>query len=61
MFGFGVAWPRTRPHLADWFERIKARANFQPAVLDWLPDDLQAAMLENGTRCRPDYEAASAE
>ena len=58
--GFGDGWPETRPHLADWFARIQARANFRSAVLDWLPDDVVAALRRNGTSCLDGYEAAKA-
>ncbi len=60
MLGFGGDWPATRPHLADWFARIQARANFTRAVLDWLPDDVVAALRRNGTSCLDGYEAAKA-
>ncbi len=58
MLGFGDDWPTTRPNLADWFARVGARANFSPAVLDWLPDDVVAALRRNGTRCLDDYVGA---
>ena len=60
MLGFGDDWPARRPSLADWFARIQARANFRPAVLDWLPDDVVRALRRNGARCRDDYRAAKA-
>jgi len=60
MLGFGGDWPETRPHLADWFARVCARANYHPAVLEWLPDDVVAALKTNGTRCLDDYTAAKA-
>ena len=60
MLGFGDDWPETRPHLADWFDRVQARANYQPAVRDWLPDELVAALGRNGTSCLDGYEAAKA-
>lgn len=60
MLGFGDDWPATRPHLADWFARVQQRANYRPAVLDWLPDELVAAMRRNGGHCLDDYAAAKA-
>ena len=60
MLGFGDDWPETRPHLSDWFDRVSARENFTPAVRDWLPDDLVAAMRGNGEKCLGDYVSAKA-
>ncbi len=60
MLGFGDDWPKMRPHLADWFARVRQRANYRPAVLDWLPDELVAAMRRNGGHCLDDYAAAKA-
>jgi len=30
----------TRPRVAVWFESIKARPAFKPALIDWCPPDL---------------------
>ena len=31
-----MGWPFERtPHLADWFERVKARDSYRAALLDW--------------------------
>jgi glutathione S-transferase len=60
MLGFGDRWPTTMPDLADWFVRIQARANFTPAVRDWLPQKLVDEMRQNGLRCLDEYAAAAA-
>lgn len=31
-------WAKHRPNVTDWFERVKARASFQTAVLDFVSD-----------------------
>lgn len=36
LLGWPQMWEQTRPHVADWFERIKARPAFKPALLDEL-------------------------
>ncbi|HTW88289.1 MAG TPA: glutathione S-transferase family protein [Candidatus Binataceae bacterium] len=48
MLGMAAMW-RERPHVADWFERIKARSNFKPAVLDWIPEQMANTMRTNGS------------
>jgi glutathione S-transferase len=48
MLGMSPMWERTRPRVADWFERIKARPSFKPALLDWCPPDLTADLNTYG-------------
>ncbi len=40
MLGMSEMWTRSRPRLAGWFERIKARPTFKPCLLDFCPPDL---------------------
>ena len=48
MLGMAAMW-RDRPRVADWFERIRARPNFKPAVLDWIPEQMASTMRANGS------------
>ena len=46
-------WMDRRPHIVDWYERIKARPNFQPGYVDWRNDDYVALMTEKGAEAWP--------
>src|SRR5262249_16080582 len=48
MLGLWEMWTKTRPRVADWFDRIKARPTFRVAFLDWCPADLTADLLNFG-------------
>jgi glutathione S-transferase len=37
MLGMGGLWER-RPHVTEWYGRIRARASYEPAVMSWLTD-----------------------
>jgi glutathione S-transferase len=51
-------WERGRyPRVADWFERIKARPSFQPALLAWVPDPLRVEMFEHGLKAWPEVRS----
>lgn len=51
-------WKEGRlPRVEAWFERIRRRPSFKPAMLDWLPEELRAEMLENGRRSWPQVRA----
>jgi glutathione S-transferase len=42
-------WQNGRlPRVEDWFERIRARQAFKPALLSWMPSELAAEMRKNG-------------
>jgi len=45
-----------RPHVARWFEKVRARPSFKPAFLDWMPQDLAAEMRANGEASWPQVE-----
>jgi glutathione S-transferase len=47
MLNFSGLWD-ARPRVADWFERICARASFNAAVRDHIPDAMIAQMGERG-------------
>jgi glutathione S-transferase len=42
-----------RPQLADWYERIKARPNYQIAIGDWLNKKYLPLMAEKGAEAWP--------
>jgi len=47
-------WARGRlPRVEAWFERIRARPTFEPALVKWMPAELAAEMRENGTKSWP--------
>lgn len=56
MLGMLGAWTRTRPRLADWFARIKARPTYGPSFIDWCPADLTADLKTFGTQNWPQVE-----
>jgi glutathione S-transferase len=53
MMGMSEMWTRTRPHVAAWFERIKARPTFKPSFLDWIPADLSRDLATFGAQSWP--------
>lgn len=57
VLGMSDMWTRSRPHLANWFERIKARPAFKPLLSrllssrsDERPEDLWLAELAGSPR-----------
>jgi ganglioside-induced differentiation-associated protein 1 len=54
MLGMTPMWEG--PRVAEWFSRIKARAAFKPAFLDWCPPDLTADLLTFGQQSWPSVE-----
>jgi ganglioside-induced differentiation-associated protein 1 len=47
-------WENGRlPRVASWFERIRARPTFKPALEDWMPAALTAEMADNGRTSWP--------
>ena len=48
-------WENGRlPRVADWFDRVRARPTFQPALLDWVPVQLTDDMKTNGAKSWPE-------
>ena len=60
MLGMSEMWQGSRPRLADWFERIKARPTFKPCFLDFCPVDLTADLKTYGSQSWPEVRAALA-
>ena len=50
-------WTEARPHLADWFARVKARPSFQPAMMKYLPPALGEMMKARGAEAWPKVRA----
>ena len=56
MLGMAEMWTKTRPHVTDWFARIKSRPTFKPAFLDWCPPDLTSDLGNFGRQSWPDVQ-----
>jgi glutathione S-transferase len=54
-------WRHDYPRVADWFERIKSRSSFVPALFEYMPVELRATMLANGRKSAPRLKAILAE
>lgn len=46
-----------RPHFERWFENVRQRPTFKPALLDWMPADLSSEMRQNGERSWPEIKS----
>jgi glutathione S-transferase len=54
MLGMSDMWAGSRPGLARWFERIKARPTFKPCFLDYCPPDLTRDLRTYGSASWPE-------
>ncbi len=58
MLGFGFLWTDgRRPALESWFDRLRDRPSFGPALIEHCPPQLASDMLEYGSRSRADVAA----
>lgn len=57
MLALSGLWTETRPHLTQWWERIKARPWFESAMLGYVPPALRALMTEKGREAWPKVRA----
>jgi glutathione S-transferase len=57
MLGMSALWTETRPRVSNWFERVRARPTFKPALLDWCPSDLTSDLLRFGSASWPQVKA----
>lgn len=55
LLGFSDMWAHRR-RLAEWFETIKKRPSFEPALNQYLPDKLRKDMSENGRKAWPAFK-----
>ena len=54
MLGMSGLWDQgRRPHVENWFGRIKARPTFKPMFLDWCPEELTNDLMAFGTQTFP--------
>jgi len=56
MLGMDGMWRGRMPNLEKWFERIKARPSFKPALIDWIPDSLKSDLITNGRKSWPEVQ-----
>jgi ganglioside-induced differentiation-associated protein 1 len=62
MMGMHGMWASGRlPRVEDWFARIRSRATFKPALLDWVPADLTNDLATNGAKSWPEVKRILAE
>ncbi len=45
------------PRVEDWFNRVRARPTFAPALYDWVPAGLRIEMAENGRKSWPEVRS----
>ena len=45
-----------RPNVTRWFENVKSRPSFQPAIFEYFPEELRTFMIENGRKAWPKYQ-----
>lgn len=50
-------WPPKRPRVMDWFERMKSRSSYHPAIDEYLPKSLANDFRTNGANSWPEVEA----
>ena len=55
MLSLTKIWDRV-PNVARWFDQVKSRPSFKPAIYRYLTDDLRETMIENGQRAWPEYK-----
>ena len=54
MLGLDGYWTKGRlPHLERWFDAVRARPDFKPMMLDWVPTSLTEDMATNGPKSWP--------
>lgn len=56
MLSMSEMWTKSRPRLADWFERIKGRPTYQPQLRDWCPTDLTNDLATFGAQSWPEVK-----
>jgi ganglioside-induced differentiation-associated protein 1 len=44
------------PRVERWFDRVKERPTFKPALLDWMPQQLATEMRDNGQKSWPEVK-----
>jgi len=57
MLSLARLWTETRPHLMRWWDRVKARPSFAPALLKYLPPGIAPMMREKGEEAWPQVQS----
>lgn len=58
MLNMDAMWQSELPNVADWFDRVRARASFYPGIEEHLPVASREALLSNGKAGGPQLLAA---
>jgi glutathione S-transferase len=53
MLSMSEMWAKKRPHLAEWFGRIKSRPSYKPQLFDWCTPDLTNDLATFGAQSWP--------
>ncbi len=56
MLSMAEMWTARRPRVTGWFERIKARPTYTPALRDWRPPDLTNDLETFGAQSWPEVK-----
>ena len=51
------AWCENKPKVLDWFDRMRARPTYGPAVDKYLPEQLANDLRTNGARSWPEVRS----
>jgi glutathione S-transferase len=57
MLALSGLWTERRPHLSDWWQRVKARPAFEPALFKYVPPGLGEMMGKYGKEAWPKVRA----
>ncbi|HWE74690.1 MAG TPA: glutathione S-transferase family protein [Stellaceae bacterium] len=57
MLALSDLWTEKRPHLTDWWQRVKARPTFEPALFKYVPPGLGEMMAKYGRESWPTVKA----
>lgn len=55
MLSLAQMW-HNRPHVTRWFEQVRSRDSFEPALFKYIPAELRESMIENGKKALPEFK-----
>ena len=55
ILGFQEMWG-DRPHLSRWFDQVRDRTSFEPALIKYLPESLRADLTARGKNAWPEVK-----